>query len=103
MQVGSTNYYYTKDHLGSIRELTDSSGAVQTRYDYDPSGRRTKIGGNVDADFGFTGHYFHQASGLHLALYRAYDADFGRWVSRDPIGEGEESICMRMLATRRLI
>src|SRR6266568_2952259 len=35
MQVGSTNYYYTKDHLGSIRELTDSSGVVQTRHDYD--------------------------------------------------------------------
>src|SRR6266568_5895809 len=28
-QIGSTNYYYTRDHLGSIRELTDGSGAVQ--------------------------------------------------------------------------
>jgi len=87
MQVGSTNHYYTRDHLGSIRELTDSSGAVQARYDYDPYGRRTKVIGAVDADFGFTGHYCHQPSGLHLALYRAYDADFGRWISRDPIGE----------------
>jgi RHS repeat-associated protein len=87
MQVGSINYYYTRDHLGSIRELTDSSGTVQTRYDYDPYGRRTKVSGDLDADFGFTGHYFHQASALHLALYRAYDADLGRWISRDPIGE----------------
>ena len=38
MQVGSTNYYYTKDHLGSIRELTDSSGVLQARYNYDPYG-----------------------------------------------------------------
>jgi RHS repeat-associated protein len=37
--------------------------------------------------FGFTGHYRHQASGLHLALYRAYDAELGRWLSRDPVGE----------------
>lgn len=86
-QVGGTNYYYTKDHLGSIRELTDSSGTVQARYDYDPYGRRTKLTGTVDADFGFTGHYYHQPSGLHLALYRAYDADLGRWISRDPIEE----------------
>jgi RHS repeat-associated protein len=41
----------------------------------------------VDADFGFTGHYHHQPSGLHLVLYRVYDADLGRWISRDPIGE----------------
>ena len=34
-QIGSTNYYYTRDHLGSIREVTDNSGAVQARYDYD--------------------------------------------------------------------
>ena len=87
VQVNTTNYYYTRDHLGSIRELTDSSGAVQARYDYDPYGRRTKVSGNVDADFGFTGHYYHQPSGLNLALYRAYDADLGRWMSRDPIAE----------------
>jgi RHS repeat-associated protein len=87
MQVGTTNYYYTKDHLGSIRELTDSSGAMQTRYDYDPYGRRTKLSGTLDTDFGFTGHYYHQPSGLSLALYRAYDADLVRWISRDPIGE----------------
>jgi RHS repeat-associated protein len=86
VKVGTTNYYYTKDHLGSIREITDSSGAIQARYDYDPYGRRTKLTGSLDADFGFTGHY-HQSSGLSLALYRAYDADLGRWVNRDPVGE----------------
>ena len=87
MQVGSSNYYYANDHLGSIRELTDSSGVVQARYDYDPYGRRTKVSGTLDADFGFTGHYYHQPSGLSLTLYRGYDADFGRWLSRDPIGD----------------
>lgn len=87
MQVGSANYYYTRDHLGSTRELTDSSGAVQARYDYDPYGRRTKLSGSLDTDFGFTGHYYHQPSALHLAFYRAYDSDLGRWISRDPIGE----------------
>ena len=90
MQAGSTNYYYSRDHLGSVRELTDSSGVMQARYDYDPYGRRTKLTGTVDADFGFTGHYYHQPSALHLALYRAYDADLGRWISRDPKGEESE-------------
>jgi RHS repeat-associated protein len=87
VQIGSTNYYYTRDHLGSVRELTDSSGAVQVRYDYDPYGRRTKVTGSIDADFGFTGFYFHGPSGLNFSPTRAYDSDLGRWVNRDPISE----------------
>ncbi len=81
------SFYYARDHLGSIREVTDSTGTKQARYDYDPYGRRTKVSGDFDADFGFTGYYYHAPSGLHLALYRAYDADVGRWLSRDPLGE----------------
>ena len=60
---------------------------MRARYDYDPYGRVTKVSGNVDADFLYTGHYYHAPSGLHLALYRAYDADLGRWLNRDPVGE----------------
>lgn len=86
-QINGINYYFTMDHLGSIREMTDSSGAVQARYDYDPYGRRTKTSGDLDADFGFTGHYYHASSGLNLTLYRLYDANMGRWLSRDPIAE----------------
>ncbi len=86
-QISGTNYFFTRDHLGSVREMTDSAAAVQARYDYDPYGRRTKISGALDADFGFTGHYTHAASGLCLALFRAYGADTGRWLNRDPIGE----------------
>ncbi len=36
---------------------------------------------------GFTGHYYHAPSGLDLTLYRAYSADLGRWLSRDPLAE----------------
>jgi len=86
-QINGTNYYFTNDHLGSVRELTDNAGNLITRYDYDPYGGRTKLSGSIDADFGFTGHYYHASSGLHLALYRAYDARLGRWLSRDPIQE----------------
>jgi len=87
-QLTSTNYFYTRDHLGSIREVIGSSGTnVVARYDYDPYGRRTLVSGSDIADFGFTGHFVHKPSGLHLAMYRAYDANLGRWLSRDPIEE----------------
>jgi RHS repeat-associated protein len=86
-QISGTSYFYTRDYLGSIRELIDSTGAVRARYDYDPYGYRTKLAGDLEAQFGFTGHYYHQPSSLHFALYRAYDGATGRWLSRDPIEE----------------
>jgi len=86
-QIGGASYYYTKDHLGSIREMADSSGVIHARYDYDPFGRLTKISGDLDSDFTYAGYYNHLASGLNLTLYRAYNADLGRWISRDPIAE----------------
>jgi RHS repeat-associated protein len=87
MKQGTNSYFYSRDHLGSVREMTDANGATRARYDYDPYGRRSKVSGDLDADFGFTGHYLHAPSGLHLPKYRAYDAELGRWTGRDPIGE----------------
>lgn len=79
--------FYTKDHLGSVRELVDANGALQTRYDYDIWGKRVKLSGTVDSEVGYTGHHHHAKSGLILTWYRAYDAESGRWLSADPIGE----------------
>lgn len=67
--------------------MSDTSAIVQVRYDYDPYGQRTKLGGSFDADFGFTGHYYHALSKLYLTLHRAYNPTFGGWLSRDPIAE----------------
>jgi RHS repeat-associated protein len=80
-------YFYSRDHLGSIREVVDASGAVRATYTYDLWGQRTKISGDLEARHGFTGHWFHTPSELHMAPYRAYSAEMGRWVSRDPIAE----------------
>jgi len=82
-------YYYTRDHLGSIREMTDSTAKVRAKYDYDPYGLRSaRLADDLDCEWGFTGHFHHVGSGLNLALYRAYDPSLGRWLSPDPIGEG---------------
>ncbi len=81
------NYYYSRDHLGSIREVTSASGVVKARYDYDAWGNQTVVTGNMSFDFGYTGHYRHAASNLYLAPYRAYDPGFARWLNRDPIAE----------------
>jgi RHS repeat-associated protein len=81
------NLFYTRDHLGSLRELVDQSGVIRAIYQYDDWGNRTKPEGDLDADFGYTGHFEHAPSGLTLAPYRGYNARLGRWLSRDPIKE----------------
>jgi RHS repeat-associated protein len=87
--TGTTPYFYTRDHLGSIREMrsTGKKGAIVARFDYDPYGRSTAVISNTLPDFNFTGLYRHATSNLDLAVYRAYDPDLGRWLNRDPIGE----------------
>jgi RHS repeat-associated protein len=89
---GTTALFYTRDRLGSVREMLNSAQILQARYDYDPYGRRTLLSGTDVADFGFTDHYVHSPSKLHLALYRSYDADSGRWLSRDPIAENGDPL-----------
>ncbi len=84
---GGKSLYYTFDHLGSVRELVDSTGKVRAAYRYSAYGRRDKVAGDLEADWGFAGLWHHEPSGLELATYRAYDATRGRWLSRDPLGE----------------
>ena len=88
---GATKLHYTFDHLGSIRELVDAAGTVQAEYRYSTYGEQTKVSGNLDSDWGYAGLWHHQASGLDLATYRAYDAANKRWISRDPLGEGVDA------------
>jgi RHS repeat-associated protein len=58
------------------------------RYTYDPFGNvLSKAGPLADANlYRFSSKESHQPSGLVYYLYRFYDPNLQRWVSRDPIG-----------------
>jgi RHS repeat-associated protein len=89
-QTSITNRYYTRDHLGSVREVVTSTGSVFVRYDYTPYGERSRVAGSFatfEAEKGYTGHDYLVDSGLILTRFRAYDPRIGRWLSRDPIQE----------------
>jgi RHS repeat-associated protein len=78
--------YYAKDHLGSIRDVLDKKGNAKARHDYDPYGNLIN-GQTQPTEFGYAGMQYHAPSGLYLTLFRAYDPQDGRWLSRDPIEE----------------
>jgi RHS repeat-associated protein len=85
-ESGTTDYFYTRDHLGSVREVVGSDGmTIGSTVSYDPWGVGTETG-SVLPDFGYTGHYLDRPSGLALTRYRGYGPGFGRWLSRDPLG-----------------
>jgi RHS repeat-associated protein len=44
------------------------------------------LGSSAASNRGFTGLYYHAASGLQFARNRVYAASLGRWLTRDPIG-----------------
>jgi len=82
----STNSYYTIDHLGSTREMTSSGGAIEAQYSIDPFGKVAKLQGSQIAAYQFAHYYCHSASGLNLTFARAYFAQLGRFINRDPSG-----------------
>jgi RHS repeat-associated protein len=82
--IGGSKYYYSKDHLGSIREMTDGSGTIVAEYAYSPWGQVTVLQTSVSADFQYAGLYKHAPSGLSLAVHRSYSSSLGSWLNRDP-------------------
>jgi RHS repeat-associated protein len=75
------------DHLGSVRDLIDSSGTVANHITYDSFG---KVLAQSDATrsigYGFTGREFDAETGLQYNRARYYDANTGRFLSADPSG-----------------
>jgi RHS repeat-associated protein len=92
VETGATagKYFYTRDLLGSVYELVDDAGSVRARFDYDAYGSRTRIAGDLEGDFGFSGHLYDPTTTLCLATHRAYNSDLGRWLSRDPLPNVEK-------------
>jgi RHS repeat-associated protein len=78
---------YTFDHLGSIRELVDTAGALKERISYDAWGKPSFSNSTSLNSFAYTHHFWHTPSQLYFAPFRSYSPLQGRWLSRDPIHE----------------
>jgi RHS repeat-associated protein len=78
------------DHLGSIRDVMDTSPGSTTpvnHVQYDSFGN--VIGDpepSMDSFFGYTGRERDEESDLNYYRARYYDPELGRFISKDPIG-----------------
>ncbi|MFP5492921.1 MAG: RHS repeat domain-containing protein, partial [Bacteriovoracia bacterium] len=86
-------FYFLKDALGTITDVTDASGTIVQRYSYSAFGKLLKTmsadGTELDqpvikTHYAFTGRELDQESGLYYYRARYYDASIGRFLQEDP-------------------
>jgi RHS repeat-associated protein len=85
-KVGTQRYYYIADNLGSIRGLTNSSGALTNTYRYEPYGKLASSTGTVSNPMKFAGGH-DTGLGLYHFGARYYDPAIGRWTQIDAIDQ----------------
>jgi len=93
-KTSSQAVYLTRDGLGSTREITDSTGAVLQRFEYDAFGALTLldalgnpiVGGAALTNYLFTGRELQPESGLYNYRNRFYHSGLGRFLQTDPAG-----------------
>jgi RHS repeat-associated protein len=85
--VGGGDYYYHKNHQGSITAITNSTGNVAKQYNYDAFGKRIFESGPLLVDEpAYTARQIHDRTGLYYYRNRFYYPQLGRFISQDPIG-----------------
>ena len=86
IEKGGVTYRVVADHLGSVRLVVDvATGVVAQRIDYDEFGRVLSDSNPGFQPFGFAGGLYDADTGLVRFGARDYDAEIGRWTSKDPI------------------
>ncbi len=84
-QSNGTASYYHYDPLGSIANLTSSSGTTQWTWSYEPYGVIRTTSGTSPTNFlNYTGEY-KDPTGLYHLRARQYDPTTGRFLATDPL------------------
>jgi RHS repeat-associated protein len=87
MLKGGAIYRLVKDQVGSIRLVVNAfTGAVAQELTYDAFGQVLSDSAPGFQPFGFAGGLYDADTGLVRFGARDYDAETGRWTSKDPIG-----------------
>jgi RHS repeat-associated protein len=84
-QQATQTEYFLGDTLGSVRQLTDTAGAVTLTQSYSPYGETISSIGNGATAYQYTGE-MRDANGLTYLRARYYNSSDGRFLSRDTWG-----------------
>jgi RHS repeat-associated protein len=79
-----TPSFYGYDGMGSVRQLTNSAGAVTDTYEYDAFGNSSTTSGTTPNNYLYRGEQYDSDLGLYYLRARYYNPLTGRFMSRDP-------------------
>jgi RHS repeat-associated protein len=80
-----TTSYYGYDGFGTVRQLTNSAGAVTDTWEYDAFGNVLNHTGTTPNNYLYRGEQFDTDLGLYYLRARYYNPETGRFMSRDPL------------------
>ncbi|MED5051002.1 RHS repeat-associated core domain-containing protein [Anoxybacillus rupiensis] len=85
MTKGGVTYYHHLNGHGDVVALTDASGNVVAQYEYDAWGNIvSKTGALATANpYRYAGYYYDEETRLYYLMARYYDANMGRFITRD--------------------
>lgn len=87
MIMKNETFRFITDHLGSIRLVIRlKDGSIAQEMMHDEFGKVVKNTNPGFQPFGFAGGLYDQNTNLVQFGARWYDAELGRWISKDPIG-----------------
>ena len=95
--IVTNRYYYHTNQLGSVIAISSSTGAVMQSYSYDAfgkayvnnSGSLTSVDSYTGNTYSnsrlYTGREYDRETNLYYLRARYYNANTGKFISRDPI------------------
>jgi len=81
--TGSGTEYFLGDALGSVRQLTNASGAITYSRAYDPYGVVTSTTGSSSTTYGYMGEVYGDSTQLTYLRSRYYSSSTGRFLTQD--------------------
>lgn len=89
--TASATHFAGYDGNGNVTALVKTDGSVSARYEYSPFGEPIRATGPLARvnPFRWSTKFTDEESGLVYYGYRYYSPTLGRWISRDPIKEGD--------------
>ena len=84
------NYFLHRDHLNSVRQVTDAVGSLVEQTGYAAYGERTNTA--MQTQKGYIGERYDPETGLEYLNARYYDPVFGRFISPDDWDPNKEGV-----------
>lgn len=93
--ASNDDFYYHENSIGSIAAITDSTGSVVERYQYNAYGETTIFAGDgvtqltnssIGNSYAYTGRRLDAVTDLYYYRARYYSPERGRFIQRDPLG-----------------